>query len=67
MRKAALIVLGLSIALTILTPILWLIGLVAGIGGALIHILLVLTPLWIVGVVVGVVLLVISGRDAAKS
>jgi len=64
MRKIAFIILALSIALTLFSPIIWLVGLIGGIGGSLIHIFLILTPFGILGVVAGVVLLVISGRNA---
>jgi hypothetical protein len=64
MRNLAFVVLALSIAITLFSPIIWLVGLLAGIGGSLIHIFLILTLLGIPGVIVGVVLLVISGRNA---
>ena len=64
MRKAAIIILGLSAAVTLLSPIIWLVGLIVGIGGSLIHIFLLLTPVGILGVIVGVVLLISSGRNA---
>ena len=67
MRKAAFLILALSIALTLLSPIIWLVGLIGGIGGSLIHLFLPLTLLGIIGVVVGVVLLVVSGRAAELS
>ncbi|HEV2802834.1 MAG TPA: hypothetical protein VGW12_20355 [Pyrinomonadaceae bacterium] len=63
MRKAALVILVVSGALTSLSAILWLVGLIAGIGGSLIHLFLLSIPLWLIGVVVGIVLLVVSGRD----
>ena len=64
MRKIAFIILALSIALTLFSPIIWLVGLIGGIGGSLIHIFLILTLLGIPGVAVGVILSVISGRSA---
>lgn len=64
MRKIAFIVLGVSAAVTLLSPIVWLLGLIGGIGGSLIHIFLILTLLGIPGVIIGVVLLVMSGRNA---
>jgi len=65
MRNLAFVVLALSIAITLFSPIIWLVGLLTGIGGSLIHIFLILTLLLgIPGVIVGVVLLVISGRNA---
>jgi hypothetical protein len=64
MRKTAFIILGLSAAVTLLSPIIWLVGLIGGIGGSLIHLFLLLTPVGILGVIVGVVLLVSSGRNA---
>ena len=64
MRKTAFIVLGVSAAVTLLSPIIWLVGLIGGIGGSLIHLFLVLALLGIPGVIIGVVMLVISGRDA---
>lgn len=64
MRKTAFIVLGISAAVTLLSPIIWLVGLIGGIGGSLIHIFLILALLGLPGVIIGVVLLVISGRNA---
>jgi hypothetical protein len=64
MRKTAFIILGVSAAVTLLSPIIWLVGLIGGIGGSLIHIFLILALLGIPGVLIGVVLLVISGRNA---
>ena len=63
MRKTAFLILGVSAAVTLLSPIIWLVGLIGGIGGSLIHIFLILALLGIPGVIIGVVLLVISGRD----
>ena len=64
MRKAAFLILALSIAFTVLSAIIWLVGLIGGIGGSLIHIFLLLVPLGFMGVVVGIILLVISARGA---
>ncbi|HJR05689.1 MAG TPA: hypothetical protein VJ842_00210 [Pyrinomonadaceae bacterium] len=64
MRKTAFIILGLSAAVLLLSPIIWLVGLIGGIGGSLIHIFLILTLLGIPGVILGGVLLLVSGRDA---
>jgi len=41
----------------------WLVGLIAGIGGSLIHLFLLLTPFGILGLIVGGILLFISGRQ----
>ena len=64
MRKTAFIVLGISAAAVLLSPIIWLVGLLTGIGGSLIHIFLILALLGIPGVIIGVVLLLVSGRSA---
>lgn len=64
MRKTAFIILGISAAVTLLSPIIWLLGLIGGIGGSLIHLFLILALLGIPGVILGVVLLVTSGRNA---
>lgn len=64
MRKTAFIILGISAAVALLSPIIWLVGLLGGIGGSLIHIFLILALLGIPGVILGVVLLVMSGRSA---
>ena len=64
MRKTAFIVLGISAAVVVLSAIIWLVGLIGGIGGSLIHIFLILALLGIPGVIIGAVLLVISGRNA---
>ena len=66
MRKTGLIILAVSGALTILSAIIWLVGLILGIGGALIHLFLISTLLWIMGVVVGIVLFLI-GKPETKS
>ncbi|HEY1403749.1 MAG TPA: hypothetical protein VGB05_06455 [Pyrinomonadaceae bacterium] len=64
MRKIAFIILGLSAAVTLLSPIIWFAGLILGIGGGLIHLFLILTPFGILGLVVGAVLLLLGRRDA---
>ncbi len=64
MRNTAIIILVLSAAVTLISPIIWLVGLIGGIGGSLIHLFLILTLLGIPGVILGIVLLVISGRNA---
>lgn len=62
MRQTALRVLFGTFGLFGATLILWLAGLVFGIGGGLIHLLLLLAILIVpVGGIVGVVLLVIAG------
>jgi hypothetical protein len=62
MRKMAFIILGLSAAVTLLSPIIWLIGLLAGIGGSLIHLFLILTMFGIVGLIIGGILLLVGSR-----
>lgn len=64
MRKIAFIILGLSAAVTLLSPIIWLVGLLGGIGGSLIHLFLLLTPFGVLGLVVGAILLLVGGRNA---
>ncbi|MDQ1558153.1 MAG: hypothetical protein QOD32_1213 [Pyrinomonadaceae bacterium] len=64
MRRTALIILGLSAAVTLLSPIIWLVGFIGGIGGSLIHLFLLLTPFGVLGLIVGAVLLFASGRNA---
>ncbi|HLL70867.1 MAG TPA: hypothetical protein VK363_05505 [Pyrinomonadaceae bacterium] len=63
MRRIAFIVLGISAAVALLSPMIWLVGLIAGIGGSLIHLFLLLTPFGILGLIVGGILLFISGRQ----
>jgi hypothetical protein len=63
MRQIAFIILALSIAFTVLSPLVWLVGLISGTGGSLIHLFLILTPLGFFGVLVGVALLLISRRN----
>lgn len=63
MRNLAFIILAISIAITLFSPIIWLVGLLAGIGGSLIHIFLILTPLGFFGVLAGVALLFIGRRN----
>jgi hypothetical protein len=65
MRNIAFIVLALSAAVTLLSPIIWLVGLFAGIGGGLIHLFLLLTPFGILGLIVGAILL-LAGKRAAQ-
>jgi hypothetical protein len=62
MRKIAFIILGLSAAVTLFSPILWLVGLIGGIGGSLIHLFLLLTPFGILGLIVGAILLLVDRR-----
>lgn len=64
MRKTAFIILGLSAVVTFFSPIIWLVGLVAGIGGGLIHLFLLLTPFGVLGLIVGGVLLLVGRRAA---
>ena len=64
MRNLAFIILAISIAITLFSPLIWLVGLLAGIGGSLIHLFLILTPLGIFGVLVGVALLLIGRRNS---
>jgi len=64
MRKTAFIILGLSAGVTFFSPVIWLVGLLAGIGGGLIHLFLILTPFGVLGLIVGVVLL-LAGKRAA--
>ncbi len=66
MRNLAFIILVLSAAVTLFSPIIWLVGLVAGIGGGLIHLFLILTPFGVLGLTVGAALLILSNRAAQK-
>ena len=62
MRKISYIVLGGSLALTVLFVLLWIAGFIfaAGTFGGLIHLLLVLAMFTSLGVVVGGILLIVS-------
>ncbi|HEV2880921.1 MAG TPA: hypothetical protein VGX24_06390 [Pyrinomonadaceae bacterium] len=62
MRKTAFIILGLSAAVTLFSPIIWLVGLLGGIGGSLIHLFLLLTPFGILGLIVGAIMLLVGRR-----
>jgi hypothetical protein len=64
MRKTAVTILVISAAVTLLSPIIWLVGLIGGIGGSLIHLFLLLTPVGVLGLIVGAVLLFTSKSDA---
>ncbi len=62
MRKISYIVLGGSLALTVLFVLIWIAGFIfapQGVGG-LIHLLLVLAMFTSIGVVIGVILLIVS-------
>ncbi|MDQ1589423.1 MAG: hypothetical protein QOG71_50 [Pyrinomonadaceae bacterium] len=63
MRRTAFIILGLSAAVTLLSPVVWLVGLITGLAGSLIHLFLLLTPFGVLGLIVGGVLLFVSGRN----
>jgi hypothetical protein len=61
MRKVGLMVLVGSVVATLVTLSLWLLGLVTGFGGGLIHLLLVLAiTIGPVGFVVGLVMLLLG-------
>lgn len=64
MRKVAFIILVISAAITLLSPIIWLVGLIGGIGSSLIHVFLLLTPFGVLGLIIGAILLFVGGRDA---
>jgi hypothetical protein len=66
MRNIAFIILGLSAAVTLFSPIIWLVGLLGGIGGGLIHLFLILTPFGALGLAIGAILLLLSRRAAQK-
>ena len=64
MNKLGLIVLGGSIAAAAFLLIIWLIGFLVHIGGALIHLLLVLAMvLGFLGGIVGIVLLIVGKKS----
>jgi hypothetical protein len=68
MRKVGLLLLVGSVLMTLLTLTLWLTGLALGVGGGLIHLLLVVSiTVGPVGFVTGLVLLLIEGRGGARS
>jgi hypothetical protein len=63
MRKIGIAVILGTLALAALLIVLWLVGLVAHVGGSLIHLLLVLALMIVpAGVVVGIILLAIDGK-----
>jgi hypothetical protein len=63
MRKRGIAVILGTFALAALLLVLWLVGLIAHVGGALIHLLLLLTFLIVpAGVVVGIIFLVLDGK-----
>lgn len=67
MRIASYVILGVSLAGAALLGLLWLIGLVSGVGGGLIHLLLIVAMLLaLVGGGTGVVLLVISRNQVSR-
>lgn len=67
MRKLGLLLLAGSLAATLLTLSLWVLGLALGIGGGLIHLLLVLAiTAGPVGFAAGLVLLLLSSRPPAN-
>lgn len=68
MRRTGSIILGGSLALAALLIILWLAGAILGIGGSLIHLLLVLALLvGTVGTLLGMVLLLAGKRDPSSA
>jgi hypothetical protein len=63
MRKRGIAVILGTLALAALLLVLWLAGLIAHIGGALIHLLLVLALVTVpAGVVIGIIFLVVDGK-----
>ncbi|HEY0078150.1 MAG TPA: DUF5670 family protein [Pyrinomonadaceae bacterium] len=67
MNKAGIITLVATLGAGGLLIIVWLIGLVAGVGGGLIHLLLVMALLIVpIGTVVGVVLIIIGKRESRQ-
>ena len=68
MRKVGLLLLVGSVLMTLLTLSLWLAGLVFGVGGGLIHLLLVVSiTVGPVGFVTGIVLLLIGARGDTQA
>lgn len=68
MRKFGLLLLVGSVLMTLLTLSLWLTGLVFGVGGGLIHLLLVVSiTVGPVGFVTGIVLLLIGARGDTQA
>jgi hypothetical protein len=67
MRIASFVILGVSVAGTVLLGFLWLIGLIAGVGGGLIHLLLVVAILLaLFGGGTGLALLLISQNQSRR-
>jgi hypothetical protein len=67
MRIAGFVILGVSVAGTALLGLLWLMGLVGGVGGGLIHLLLVVAILLaLFGGGTGVALLLISRNQGPR-
>ena len=67
MRKAGIAILAGSVLLAALSLFLWLLGLLGGVGGGLIHLLLVFAILvGPGGLVTGVVLILVAGRDRPR-
>jgi hypothetical protein len=67
MRKRGIAVILGTLALAGLLLALWLVGLIAHVGGSLIHLLLLLTFLIVpAGVVVGIIFLVIDGKQDGR-
>jgi hypothetical protein len=66
MRSTAYKVIGISFVATVVLSGLWLIGLIGGIGGAMIHLLIIPVPLTIIGVVIGIILLIISSAEGKR-
>jgi hypothetical protein len=66
-RNAGIAILAGSVLLAALSLFLWLLGLLGGVGGGLIHLLLVFAILvGPAGVVTGVVLILVGGRKQPR-
>jgi hypothetical protein len=67
MRKRGIMIILGTLALAALLLALWLVGLIAHVGGSLIHLLLVLALAIVpAGVVVGIIFLAIDGKGGQK-
>ena len=64
MNKAGLLILGASFLAAAILVVVWLIGFVVHIGGALIHLLLVLAmAIGLFGAIVGIVVLIVGKKS----
>jgi uncharacterized protein DUF5670 len=58
MNKTGLIILGVSVGIAAFLLVIWLLGVISGIGGGLVHLLLILAML--VGAIGGIVGLIVA-------